>query len=97
MQNENGTFATPVIFTGASAVARAADVPGAGTQLAALMAAGPTIVEWQDGITNATSRALYAAGTFPWSVNKRYRRMAVYRKNTPTSYLNTHLIVNGPF
>lgn len=97
VQNENGTFATPVIFTAASAVARAADVLGANTQLAALMAAGPTIVEWTDGATNVTSRALYAAGVFPWSVNKHYRKIAVYRKNTPASYLNAHLVVNGPF
>jgi hypothetical protein len=92
---EPGTFATSLIRTTSSgAVTRSADVLSAASPLTALLAAGPSVWEFQDEATGTISRTAYAAGAFDWPVGKWYRSMGVYPAGTNTS---SHMTVGSAY
>ena len=92
-QIELNSVASSYIATTTGTVTRSADVPA----VPAACANGPTILEYTTEGTNATQRKIYAAGAFAWPSGIWARSIAVYPPNTPKSYLNAHLQVNGPY
>ena len=93
VQNETGTFATSPIWTAAAVVTRATDVLSAGG-----LTSNPAIIQYRDEATGVRARkvinpwSVVSAETYEW-----IEQAAIYPVGTTATYLNAHLVVDGPY